>query len=93
MWQKEIDNTIRFEKSVQGHPQIAKHITDHVPGKTAKQIRRTLEAVLQSPCRILTRPKGTQQLRNQYRAYARDTKESKTRPVPTRLYVSEPRTR
>jgi hypothetical protein len=30
---------IRLEKSLQGHPQIAKQMTEHLPGKTAKQIR------------------------------------------------------
>lgn len=53
VWQKEVNNMIPSVKSVQGHPQIAEHIMDHVPGKTAKQIRRTLGAVLQGSCRIL----------------------------------------
>jgi hypothetical protein len=39
VWVKEVDIMIRLEKSMQGHRQIAKQLKEHLPGKTAKQIR------------------------------------------------------
>jgi len=40
VWSKEeVDTMIRLEKSLQGHPQVAKQMMEHLPGKTVKQIR------------------------------------------------------
>lgn len=40
IWLKEeIETMISLEKSLQGHPRIAKQMMEHLPGKTAKQIR------------------------------------------------------
>lgn len=40
VWTKEeVESMIRLEISLQGHPQIAKQMMAHLPGKTAKQIR------------------------------------------------------
>ena len=39
VWQKEVDTMIHLEKFLQGHPQFAKQMIEHLPGKTAKQIR------------------------------------------------------
>jgi hypothetical protein len=39
-WLKsEVDTMARLEQTLQGHPQIAKQMMAHLPGKTAKQIR------------------------------------------------------
>jgi hypothetical protein len=40
VWSKEeVDIMIRLENSLQGYPQIAKQMMEHLPGITAKQIR------------------------------------------------------
>jgi len=40
VWRKdEVDTMLRLEKTLQGHPHIAKQMMEHLPGKTAKQIR------------------------------------------------------
>jgi len=40
VWQKKgVYTMINLEKNMQGQPQIAKQIMEHLPGKTAKQIR------------------------------------------------------
>jgi hypothetical protein len=36
---EEVDIMIRLEGSLQSHPQIAKQMMEHLPGKTVKQIR------------------------------------------------------
>ena len=36
---EEVDTMIHLEKSLQGHRQIAKQMMEHLPRKTAKQIR------------------------------------------------------
>jgi len=33
---EEVDNMIHLKKSLQGHPQIAKRMMEHLAGKTAK---------------------------------------------------------
>ena len=38
-WNKEVDTMIRLEKSLQGHRRIAQQMMEHLPGKTATQIR------------------------------------------------------
>jgi len=40
---------VRLEKTIKGHPQIAKQMTEHLPGKTAKQIRDKRNGILLSP--------------------------------------------
>jgi hypothetical protein len=37
------------KKTMKGHPQIAKQMIEHLPGKTAKQIRDKCNGVLLSP--------------------------------------------
>ena len=39
MWSKDKEDImIRLERSLQGHPQVAKQMTEHLPAKTFKQI-------------------------------------------------------
>jgi hypothetical protein len=40
VWSKEeVDVMLHLEKSLEGHPKIAKQMMEHLPGKTATQIR------------------------------------------------------
>ena len=39
MQKEEMDTKILLEKSLLGHPKFAKQMMEHLPGKTAKQIR------------------------------------------------------
>jgi len=80
---------IRLEKSLQGYPQIAKQMTEHLPGKTAKQIRDkrrepSYKAIVEQY--IAQRSTATEP---QESICSISESAAESGPVPTRRYVSE----
>jgi len=92
VWQKEeVDTMIHLEKTLQGHLQIAKQMMEHLPGKTAKQIRdKRREASYKALVEKYKLAQG--QLTNQEpldSICSSSDSEVEIRPVSTRRYVSE----
>ena len=88
VWQKEeVETMLRLEKSLKGHPQIAKQMMEHLPGKTAKQIRdKRKEAsykALVEHCPPTPRPEPLESI------CSSSDSEPEIRIVPTIGHVSE----
>ena len=61
---------IRLEKSLQGHPQVAKQMMEHLPVKTLNKLETNAITRLTKPWSTYTlRPMGPQKFRNRLRAY------------------------
>jgi len=92
VWQKEeVDTMIRLEKSLQGHPQIAKQMMEHLPGKTAKQIRDkrkqpSYKALTEQYYSTSGYPKTVGPLES---ICSSSDSEAEIRPVTTKRYVLE----
>ena len=83
MWQKEeVDSTIRLEKSLQGHPQTAKPMVEHLLGRRAKQISDTGSRHTKSWTNSTT-PQPLESIRSS------SENKSELRTITTRLYVSQ----
>jgi hypothetical protein len=89
VWAKEeLDKLIQLEKNLQGHPRIAKQMMEHLPGKTAKQIRDkrkepSYKALLERQTTgFSTTPDPHESL------CSNSDSEIEIRPVPRRRYVS-----
>jgi len=92
VWQKEeLDIMIPLVKSLQGHPQIAKQMMEHLPGKTAKQTRvkgkePSYKALMEHCHSTSGHPKTVEPLES---ICSSSDSETKIRPVTTIRYVSE----
>ena len=92
LWQKEeVDIMIRLEKSLQGHPQIVKQMMEHLPGKTAKQIRDkrkepSYKALMEQCHSTSGHPRTVGPLEI---ICSSSDSETEIRPVTTKRYVSE----
>ena len=92
LWLKEeVDITIRLEKSLQGHLQMAKQMMKHLPGKTAKQIRDkrkepSYKALVEQHASTHVSPVTPEPHES---ICSSSDSEPEVRPVYTRRYVSE----
>jgi hypothetical protein len=92
VWQKdEVDTMIHLEKTLQGHPQIAKQMMEHLPGKTAKQIRDkrrepSYKALVETYKLAQGQPANQEPPES---ICSSSDSEVEIRPVTTRRYVSE----
>ena len=92
LWLKEeVDITIRLEKSLQGHLQMAKQMMKHLQGKTAKQIRDkrkepSYKALVEQHASTHESPATPEPHES---ICSSSDSETEARPVYTRRYVSE----
>jgi len=87
VWKKEeVDTMIRLEKALQGHPQIAKQMMEHLPGKTAKQIRDKRK---EPSYKALTEQYYSETERPLESIHSSSDSEAEIRPVTSKRYALE----